>query len=451
MPARPSIPLALDLALIAICAVGDLMAADAPEITTTGQLVGLLQDTLGPESALVPLPFLADEELAQWARELTAECDGPAERARALHDALAPLRAPRGKGRTALQVLSQRSSESAGFGASELARLYVALARSVGLRAVCVHVTADPLGRSINEICAGVYLAERVFLVDPGFQASVRVPVRLADGKIEERHVVRIFVSYDIKHRRSRPLSDIETTAAFCGERALLLSDPQEAVRLASIGVRLAPELPLAHAQLARVHLAHGRLQQATDSARRACGLDGQNAIYRVLLGEALLASNQTKEAEAAFQEAIRLDGQYFDALVGLAWLKYLAGDFESAADLSDRAARADPQRPPALTVLGLALLCDGKPREAVRAYERAIETYGQSELRTAASDLMDATLTRGLVAGHYCLGLLYEATGLSAEARSSFRAYLRLAPTGEFAAQAQERVRSSSATPGDR
>jgi tetratricopeptide (TPR) repeat protein len=435
--------------LILACSLGlDLSGAAASAATDDGlqvlsneELVVALQQALGPEAALVPPPFLADGRVTVWARELTRGCQTDEQRARALHDALAPLRSAHGRGRTALEVLEQRTTETDGFGPSELARLYVALARSIALRAVCVDATADPIGRSMSEICAGVSLGGRIVLVDPGFQAAFDAPVRLPDGSVQKRRVMRIFVSYDIKHRTARPLTDLESAAAFCGERALLLRDADDAIRLASLGTRLAPDLALAHAQLAQVELHHARAAEALDSAARAVELEPENAVYRVLLADVHLALGHLQDADAELMQAVELDQHCFDALAKLGWVRYLRGDYDASADSSSRAVAVDPERPPALTTLALALLCAGRTQPAVDAYETAIKTYGQDDLLGAASELAEAMLSREPAAGRYCLGLLYEATGFATEARSSFRAYLNRWPNGTFAEDALARL----------
>ncbi|MFC1453374.1 transglutaminase domain-containing protein [Verrucomicrobiota bacterium] len=78
----------------------------------------------------------------------------------------------------------------------EMAFLYVAMARVVGLCASFVKVDRDSQGTSVRHACAGVPIDGRLILVDPAYHA------------------------FDIKHERFKALGDIEAHAAFRSMRA---------------------------------------------------------------------------------------------------------------------------------------------------------------------------------------------------------------------------------------
>ncbi|MCC5846803.1 MAG: hypothetical protein JJU29_01820 [Verrucomicrobia bacterium] len=78
----------------------------------------------------------------------------------------------------------------------EMAFLYVAMARIVGLKARYVIVDRDFRDQRVNHACAGVYLEDQLILVDPAYH------------------------TFDIHHRKFKSLGDLQAHAAFRSMRA---------------------------------------------------------------------------------------------------------------------------------------------------------------------------------------------------------------------------------------
>lgn len=78
----------------------------------------------------------------------------------------------------------------------EMAFLYVAMARVVGLAASFVKVDRDLRGDKVRHACAGVKTKERLILVDPAYH------------------------TFDIQHKRFKVMSDLEAHAAFRSMRS---------------------------------------------------------------------------------------------------------------------------------------------------------------------------------------------------------------------------------------
>ena len=82
-----------------------------------------------------------------------------------------------------LDVLSQGSGIC-----GDLAVLYVALARKLGLHAQYAHVDRDHLGRTVNHACAVVTLEEKQFHVDPAYR---QFDIRHQSITIQEQYVLQ--------------------------------------------------------------------------------------------------------------------------------------------------------------------------------------------------------------------------------------------------------------------
>lgn len=112
-------------------------------------------------------PLECTAEMKQWAKELTKDAKDDMAKARALYDALASHLSPAGGGaRTAAQVFEQWKSPDASFQCQEYARLYVALAREVGLGAYFTRVDRDHEDQVVLHACAALFLHQKVILVD---------------------------------------------------------------------------------------------------------------------------------------------------------------------------------------------------------------------------------------------------------------------------------------------
>ena len=72
--------------------------------------------------------------------------------------------------RTAQEVFAAWNDPAQSFCCQEYARLYVALARAVGLKAFYVHLEKDYSGEIVYHDCAAVFVGDKALLVDPAYQ-----------------------------------------------------------------------------------------------------------------------------------------------------------------------------------------------------------------------------------------------------------------------------------------
>jgi tetratricopeptide (TPR) repeat protein len=131
-----------------------------------------------------------------------------------------------------------------------------------------------------------------------------------------------------------------------------------------------------------------GNFDLATQHYVAATQLHPENSYFRMNLGNALLKQHRLAEAAAAFTRAVALDSQNADAMNNLACAySEMGARLDEAAKLCVRAAEALPARKAYyLDTLGTVYLKQGKPKEAVAAYEKALAATNdhQQSLRAA-------------------------------------------------------------------
>ena len=144
-----------------------------PQTYTEESLLQALRQRLAPEElSLVVNPMASNAAMDQWACELIAEVPEThtdIDLAQALFEAVMPRRGipDRQMNMTASEVFDAWSKPEANFDCEALSKLYVALARSVGLQAFYVQVDRDYRGRWGNHNCAIVFVEDKAILVDP--------------------------------------------------------------------------------------------------------------------------------------------------------------------------------------------------------------------------------------------------------------------------------------------
>ena len=135
---------------------------------------------------------------------------------------------------------------------------------------------------------------------------------------------------------------------------------------------RLDPRNAAVHHRLGRALLDGGRPAQAAESLRLATALRDDAAAY-CDLALALRRERLDADAVAAYRRAVALAPSLVEALVGLADLLELGGDYEEAAQLWRRAAALAPDTAAACVYLARALMTEGD------------FTAAETELRAAA------------------------------------------------------------------
>jgi len=146
--------------------------ASMPKVYTEQSLQDALRERLTEdEMAMVVNPIAGSEEMKRWAEQLTEGTASDLDKAKALFDALSGrLQSAGGHGtRTAREVFAAWDETDASFNCQENAKLFIALARDVNIKAFYVHVHKDYKDKLIHHDCAAVFANGKTLLIDPAY------------------------------------------------------------------------------------------------------------------------------------------------------------------------------------------------------------------------------------------------------------------------------------------
>jgi Tfp pilus assembly protein PilF len=198
-----------------------------------------------------------------------------------------------------------------------------------------------------------------------------------------------------------------------------------EAVTLLETAAKAAPDSAAAHQNLALAYEDQGALEKASTQYARALEIAPDDAITRSNYGLLLL---RLEKGDAAMRELERAqkDAQgNRAALLAIGNGLRRAGAPEAALSAMEAAVSAggEPPTPALLSELALAQHAAGKRAEAVTTLEKALsidETYATA---------------------HYLLGNMLASDQKFPEAKKHYERYLKLAPNGDQAPRARERL----------
>jgi tetratricopeptide (TPR) repeat protein len=137
----------------------------------------------------------------------------------------------------------------------------------------------------------------------------------------------------------------------------------------------LDPDSPEVHVSLALVeHYFGWDLAKEEAEARRAIALAPKSAPAYSWLGLMLGFTNRPEEAMEMARRATELEPYSANAQSNVAWVHYGARRFDEAIQEFRRALHIDPNAPYPLWAIGLSSMQAGRPGEAVKALEKAVE-----------------------------------------------------------------------------
>ena len=161
--------------------------------------------------------------------------------------------------------------------------------------------------------------------------------------------------------------------------------------------------------KLLRPETAKTRARTAYDLYTRASSLDEDPATF--------------DEAEQLYKRALELDPELAIALTNLGNIRFRRGDEKGAEELYRRALEVDERQPEAHYNLGYVMLERGDPRGAVAYFEKAL---------AADPRFADA---------HFNMAMALEAVNEKVRARTHWKRYLELEPSGTWADIAREHL----------
>ena len=250
-----------------------------------------------------------------------------------------------GGSRTAEQVYDSWDDPKASFRCQEYSRLYMALARSVGLSAFFVSVQKDFRTNDVIHACIAVCFNDNALLVDPAYHW------------------------FGVPHQEFLVVDDLQALADY-------LHQQNDDIPLDRIAVKLDPDSAFAHHQLICALLNEcfkrsGGQREITDQSR-------------------LIA--QRAEAKLLLHKALRLDPDSYQANYVKGVVAAAENDAEQAEISLRQSCEQNPRFDKANYLLAQVLQNRGKLKEALTYYHAfldcATEAGGQPEARHAIAEI---------------------------------------------------------------
>lgn len=198
-----------------------------------------------------------------------------------------------------------------------------------------------------------------------------------------------------------------------------------EAITLLQRAAAAATDSAAAHQNLALAYEDKGALEKASAEYARALQLAPEDAMTRSNYGLLLIKLGQNDAAVRELRQAARDAKGNRAALLGIGNGLRRAGAAEAALEAMEAAVAAggEPATPALLSELALAQRSGGKRAEAVATLEKAL------------------SIDESYATAHYLLGNMLAADQRFGDAKKHYERYLKLAPNGEHAARAKERL----------
>jgi tetratricopeptide (TPR) repeat protein len=289
------------------------LAAPTPKTYSREELDTLLEARLTPEEyQSITNPFTISVEMKTWAVELTKGAKEEQQKAKCLFDRMLHHldRGSSGGKRTAEQTFGVWKEPNIYLTCQEYALLYVTLAREVGLRAWVASVTKDWEGTPVLHACAGVFIDDKVLLVDPTYEwfGAPHQEYELQD----DFQMIGAFLC-QLPYLESKRLGVKLRPEFSFGHFNLALhlagnKQPNEARKELAAGLAIDPISPYAVMTEGMVEASEHNLDAAVEHLRQALNLGLERGYARYTLGMVLYNQGKLLEARDQFQKY--LEGQ---------------------------------------------------------------------------------------------------------------------------------------------
>lgn len=293
--------------------------ASMPKIYSEQALQKELQQRLTKEQLeMVVNPVASSPEIKSWGYHLTEETESDLDKARALFDGLMKRIKPKGKGgsRTAREVFAAWADTNEPFSCQEYTKLFVVLARDVGLKAFYVHVEKDYRGKVVPHDCAAVFADGKALLVDVSYHW------------------------FGIPHEKFVILDDLQTIAHHLFQHM----EPPEGVSRGRLATRLHPDSAWGKLRLVGGLIRANQWEQARKVLDEALKLEPERWEAYMFLGQ--FADHYSKNMKTVawyMRKALTLNPESSDVHFFLAQALDIQDELEEARDEYRACLRYDP------------------------------------------------------------------------------------------------------------
>ena len=220
---------------------------------------------------------------------------------------------------------------------------------------------------------------------------------------------------------------------------------PDDAVLCISKALKLAPNNPESHANLALAYKDQGKLRKSVEHFKSAIRLAPDNAMSYNNLGNVLREQGKPGDAIREYERALKLQPEFSQCWSNFAAALNEAEQRKAAHRAVDRAIQLEPELAQAHNNRGDILLAEARYSEALASYEKATELnpkYAAALINMArvqrdmdSAEAALATLERALAIepnnpeAHHVLGVLHEQMGQKEQAAAAFQNAIDVAP----------------------
>jgi len=205
---------------------------------------------------------------------------------------------------------------------------------------------------------------------------------------------------------------DPQNVNAYIGRGNLYVERDQfeEAIADYSKAINLDPQNSYAYGARGNTYEKTGRIDRALADCTQAIKLDPRQVAAYIVRGNIYDDQGQPDRAIADYNRALEINRQEFDAYNALAWIKAttLEPRYRNGQEAVRLARKAlDLKLKPAdrievLDTLAAAYVASGKPGEALKHYEEAMQAGGRMRVATYQQDLKEKGRYHGTVDGAY-------------------------------------------------
>jgi tetratricopeptide (TPR) repeat protein/TolB-like protein len=288
-----------------------------PKIYTEQSLqVTLRQKLTEDEMVMIVNPIAGSEEMKRWAEQLTKGATSDLDKAKALFEALAGrIQAGGGRGkRTAREVFAAWDKSDVSFSCQEFAKLFIALARYVNIKAFYVHLEKDYKNKVIYHDCAIVFSEDGALLVDPAYR-WFGVPHKDFVVLDDVQAIAHHFFQHGDDDRlasRCRMAAKLHPNFAWgqvCLVSALCKEGMRDEARSAlDTALRLEPNRWDAHLCQATIAIYDGDLEAALGYVRKALELNPESASTHYALANVFGIMGKHRDARDEFRACLRYE-----------------------------------------------------------------------------------------------------------------------------------------------
>jgi len=283
------------------------IAATMPKEYTEASLQAVLRERLtDDELKMVVNPLESTPEMDRWARELTAGATDDLEKAKMLFNALIRrLQTGQGGTRTAREVFAAWKDPAQSFSCQEYAKLYVALARAVGVKCFYVHLERDYLGDCVYHDCAAVFSGDKAYLVDAAY------------------------IWFGVPHKDYLVLDDLQTIA-----HQLFQPSPEgRLVERCQVAAKLHPNFAWGQMQLVGAYVQENQPEAARKALAAALQLEPNRWDGPYYEGKIAVLTGKPDAAVEDFRKSLVINPKFSDTHLLLGLILHGQGKLKEARD----------------------------------------------------------------------------------------------------------------------